>query len=208
MAGIFARLATLFGSSPDDTGTRDVRESTFVIHGVPVRVLNSRPDIETDTVIERLAEALALIGRYQPWRLRHIQRDIRHIQVERFACRGAFVPDDNVIITELTFLARRDISAAPVASSIIHEGVHARVHAMGVVRGPNDLPREERLCRRAELAFGRTLPAELGAPVIERALGSLALEDHDVAPIVDWNVAAERQQSVDRAASESNNRRA
>ena len=70
--------------------------------------------------------------RHQPWRLRHLQRDIRGIRVERFACRGAFLPDEGVIITELTFLARRDISAAPVASSILHEGVHARVEAMGV----------------------------------------------------------------------------
>jgi hypothetical protein len=44
------------------------------------------------------------------------------------------------------------------------------------------------------------LPEDLGAPVIERALLSLALEDHDVAPSVDWQEAQRRQDAVDRAA--------
>jgi len=111
------------------------------------------------------------------------------------------MPQDNVIITELTFLARRDISAAPVASSILHEGVHARVHAMGVYRTEAQLPREERLCRRAELAFGQALPPVLGAPVVERALASLSLDDRGVAPIVDWQEAQRRQDAADRNAS-------
>ena len=128
----------------------------FTIHGVPVLVSNSRADILTADVVERLSEALGLIATHQPWRLRHLQRDITAIRVERFACRGAYLPGERVIITELTFLARRDITAAPVASSIVHEGIHARVNAMGAHRDGEDMAREERLCRRAELAFGRT----------------------------------------------------
>ena len=102
-------------------------------------------------------------------------------------------------MTELTFLARRDISPATVASSIVHEGIHARVDRMGVSREMRDRAREERLCRRAELEFGQALPAELGLPVIERALGTMALADEEVAPEIDWNEAFDRQQSVDRA---------
>lgn len=189
-----SKVAALFGSDGSAS------PSTFVIHGVRVEVNNTRPDIATHDVLERLTESLDLIATYQPWRLRHLQRDVRAIRVERFACRGAFVPGDRAIITELTFLARRDITAAPVASSILHEGVHARVHAMGIERGEDDLPREERLCRRAELAFGHALPPELGAPVIERALASLALGDQEVAPTVDWRVAAQRISDVDGTA--------
>jgi DNA-binding transcriptional regulator YdaS (Cro superfamily) len=59
------------------------------------------------------------------------------------------------------------------------------------------MPREERLCRRAELEFGQALPASLGAPVIERAVASLALADQEVAPTIDWNEAMRRQQAVD-----------
>ena len=167
-------------------------------------VHNTHPDIATTDVIARLAEALDLIGTYRPWRLRHLQRDINAIRVERFACRGAYLPGERVIITELTFLARRDISAAPVASSIVPEGIHARVNVMGVHREGYDMAREERLCRRAELAFGLALPEELGAPVVERAMASLALDDQDVAPSVDWQEAQRRQDAVDRAAREAN----
>lgn len=202
MSGFFEKLAALF-HSPAATPDRASTAATVrtMLHGVPVEVINTRPDIATADVLARLDESLALIGRYQPWRLSHLRRDIRGIRVERFACRGAFVPQDNVIITELTFLARRDITAAPVASSILHEGVHARVHAMGVYRTTDQLPREERLCRRAELAFGLALPPELGAPVVERAMASLSLDDRGVAPTVDWQEAQRRQDAVDRHAS-------
>lgn len=171
-----------------------------VLRGVPVHIVNTRVDIATRDVLERLDEALALIAAHQPWRLRHLQRDVSAIRVERFPCRGAYDPSRREIITELTFLARRDITAAPVASSILHEGVHARVEAFGVRRAGRDAAREERLCRRAELAFGEALPPELGAPVIERARESLGLADAEVAPVIDWQEAARRQDALDQAA--------
>ena len=173
---------------------------SHVMHGIPVSVENTRPDIATADVLARLDEALALIERYQPWRLRHLQRDLDEIRVVRFPCRGAWIPNEGACVTELTFLARRDISAAPVASSIIHEGMHARVDRMGVSRTSRDRAREERLCRRAELEFGRALPADLGAPVVQRALESLDLADQDVAPAIDWNEALRRQNEIDRRA--------
>jgi len=167
------------------------RVESHVIRGIPVSV---------EDVLARLDEALALIERYQPWRLRHLRRDLNEIRVVRFPCRGAWIGDEGACVTELTFLARRDISAAPVASSIIHEGMHARVDCMGVSRQGRDRAREERLCRRAELEFGRALPADLGAPVVQRALESLELADQDVAPAIDWNEALRRQNEIDRRA--------
>jgi hypothetical protein len=103
-------------------------------------------------------------------------------------------------MTELTFLARRDISPAPVAASILHEGMHARVDRMGVRREGRDRAKEERLCRRAELEFGLALPHELGADVVLRARESLMLADENVAPTIDWTEALHRQDEVDRAA--------
>jgi hypothetical protein len=176
----------------------------YDVRGFRVVVENTRPDIATSDVLARLDEALALIEAHQPWRLAHLRRDLAAFRVARFPCRGAFFPDERVCLTELTFLARRDITAAPVAASIVHEGMHARAHAVRVRWGgpadPDALPREERLCRRAELDFGRALPESLGAPVVERALATLAMEDRDVAPSVDWAEAARRVAAVDRAA--------
>ena len=168
------------------------------VRGFEVVVENTRPDIRTADVLQRLDEALALIEQAQPWRLRHLRRDLSGFWVVRYACRGAYFPDERACMTELTFLARRDITAAPVAASIIHEGMHARVDRMGVRREGRDRAREERLCRRAELEFGLALDPALGAPVVERALASLQLADEDVAPAVDWREAQRRVDEVDR----------
>lgn len=180
--------------------------SRHSLHGIAVELRNAREDIADSEVLFRLGEALDLLAEHAPRRLWHLQRDVRGIRVERFPTRGAFLPGEQVILTELTFLARRDISAAPVASSILHEGVHARVHAFRgrVMKGwpaVPDMAREERLCRRAELAFGLSLPPELGAPVVARARESLALADAEVAPSVDWQLARQRQAAVDRGDS-------
>jgi hypothetical protein len=173
---------------------------THEIRGFRVVVENTRPDIETARVLARLDEALALIERHQPWRLAHLRRDLLRIRVARFPCRGAYFPLERTCLTELTFLARTDITAAPVASSIVHEGMHARVSQMGVSPEQRDAAREERLCRRAELEFGLSLPPALGAPVVERASASLTLADAEVAPAIDWNEALARQAAVDRGA--------
>ncbi len=173
---------------------------TYRVRGLPVVVVNTRPDIRTGDTLERLDEALGLIERWQPWRFAHLRRDVGAIHVVRWPCRGAWLPGQRACVTELTFLARRDISAAPVAASILHEGVHARIDRIGVRPASRDGAREERICRRAELAFGRALPAALGAPVIERAEQSLALADEDVAPVIDWAEARRQQDEIDARA--------
>lgn len=172
------------------------------IRGLRVVVDNTRPDIATADVLQRFSEAIDLIDSYQPWRLRHLRRDVREIRIIRFPSRGAFQPHERAIITELTFLARRDISAAPIAASILHEGMHARIEAMALADESRDSAREERICRRIELSFGESLPAALGAPVAERAAWALGLSDEEVAPQVDWTIATQRQEAIDRTARE------
>src|SRR5690242_20926871 len=167
-------------------GVEPAGGEVYEVRGFPVFVDNTRPDIDTPAVLERLDDALALIERTQPWRLAHMRRDLLRFVVIRYPCRGAFFPQTRECMTELTFLARRDITAAPVAASILHEGMHARVHGMGVRPEFKDPAREERLCRRVELEFGLALPEELAGPVIERARASLELADEEVAPTIDW----------------------
>ncbi len=196
MTSFFKRLgdaiAGALGAAPTET---------YEIRGFSVIVENTRPDIDTACVLSRLDEALALIETHQPWRLAHLRRDFRRIWVVRYPCRGAYLPATRTCMTELTFLARKDITAAPVAASILHEGMHARIDRMALRPDSFDSAREERICRRAELEFGRDLPADLGAPVIQRAIESLALSDENVAPIIDWDVARERLRTVDAAAT-------
>jgi len=168
------------------------------IHGLPVRILNMRPDIHTEQVVQRLAEALDLISSYAPRRYRRLRTDLAGFVVERFACRGAFFPASRECLVELTFTVNPQVSLPEIAASIVHEATHARVSRWCGTLPPECRAREERLCRRAELDFGLRLPD--GAVVVRRAQDSLALAEQDVAPTVDWREAARRVAEIDAAA--------
>ncbi|MGH7656828.1 MAG: hypothetical protein ACREL6_01250, partial [Gemmatimonadales bacterium] len=165
------------------------------IRGFAVTVRNSRPGIDTDLVLSRLDEALGLIEQYTPHYFRHLQRDFSRI---RYACRGAFFPADRTCMVELTFVANPAFSLAEVAATIIHEGMHARLHRLGYSLEHADRARQERFCRRAEIEFGSIVPG--GEPVMHRATESLAIDDEDVAPEIDPELAARRVAEADAAA--------
>jgi hypothetical protein len=163
-----------------------------------VGVENTRADIETSDVLSRLGQALDLIDRYTPHYGRHLRRDFAGILVQRYPCRGAYSPDSRTCLVELTFCVNAEISLAQIAATILHEGMHARLHTLGSSMDFADRPREERFCRRAEIEFGQLVPG--GEPVVRRAMESLALNDDEVAPRIDWNVAAQRIAQADQDA--------
>jgi len=169
--------------------------SHHTVRGIRVTVENTREDIETGDVVRRLDQAMALIDQYTPHYGRHLRRDIAGILVKRYACRGAYFPDTRTCLVELTFCVNATISQAQIAATILHEGMHARLHALGSSLEFADRPREERFCRRAEIEFGRLVPG--GEPVIERALGTLSLADDEVAPRIDERLAAQRIAQAD-----------
>ncbi len=175
----------------------------YVVHGMPVRIVNTRPDIRTENVVRRLGAALDLIAAYAPRCYRRLHHDLAGFVVERFACRGAFFPQSRECLVELTFTVNPQHTLPEVAASIVHEATHARVARWCGTTPPEARAREEQLCRRAELAFGLALPD--GGIVVQRARASLALEDQDVAPTVDWGEAARRIAEVDAAARRPGN---
>jgi hypothetical protein len=174
-----------------------------VVRGIRVDVVNTRPDIDTDHVLRRADAVIGLVERHQPWRVRHLRRDLARILVQRFACRGAYFPDERTCLLELTFMVNPSFTDAQVAATLVHEGMHARLDRFceyfGVPPFPNRRARHERICRRAELEWGLAVPG--GEAVVSRALESLALEDEAVAPVVDWREAERRIAEVDREAS-------
>jgi hypothetical protein len=167
-----------------------------IVRGIPVTVVNTRPDIDTDHVLRRLEAALDLIAQYQPWRFRRLQHDVAQILVRRYPCRAAYHPPSRTCLVELTFLANPDFSTAQLGASIVHEAIHARLDRMGVRVLPQQKAREERLCRMAEVEFGLAVPN--GQPVVERARAALDLSDEEVAPVIDWAEANRRVVSADR----------
>ena len=166
-----------------------------VVHGFPVRILNTRPDIDTEQVVARLTAALDLIAAHAPRRYRRLRTDVAGFVVERFPCRGAYFPDTGECLVELTFTVNPQHGLPEIAASIVHEATHARVARRCGALGANLRAREERLCRRAELEFGRAVPD--GVIVVQRAEASLALADREVAPAIDWAEAARRVAQVD-----------
>ena len=165
------------------------------IRGMRVSILNTRRDIATRDVIERLTGALDLIATYAPRRFRRLQQDFSGIMVRRFPCRGAFFHGSRECLVELTFTVNPRHTLAEIAASIVHEATHARVARMCDPLPAEQRPREERLCRKAELEFGLALPD--GAVVVERARSSLTLADQEVAPAVDWAEASRRVATAD-----------
>src|SRR3954465_1882338 len=166
--------------------------------GLPVVVDNTRPDITTTDVVARLDRSLALIERHVPHHFRHLQRDFASIVVRRFACRGAYFHEQRACLVELTFTVNPDFSDAEVAATILHEAMHARLHVLGFPLEMEDRARQERFCRRGEIEFGSLVPG--GEKVVERARWTAALDDEEVAPVIDPRLAAQRIAEVDREA--------
>lgn len=168
------------------------------IRGIPVTLINTRPDIESADVFSRLDAALALIEQYQPSHFRRMRRDFSRIEIRRFPCRGAYFPETRICLVELTFVVNRDFTPTQVAATILHEAMHARLDNAGVRHDAVSAAKHERFCRRAEVEFGMLAPD--GAPVVERALASLASADDEVAPVIDWELAGRRVADADIAA--------
>ena len=174
------------------------------VRGLRVVVDNTRPDISTTDVLQRLDLALGLIERYAPSHFRRLRRDFDHILVQRYACRGAYLPDRRACMVELTFAVNRDFTPSQVAATILHEAMHARLHRLGFPLEMADRARQERFCRRAEIEFGQAVPD--GAPIVERALATLDARDEEVAPHIDPMLAARRVADADREAMEAHRR--
>lgn len=168
-------------------------------------VENTRADIETAAVLRRLGEALDLIDRYTPDYGRQLRQDFAEILVTRYACRGAYFPASRTCLVELTFCVNPEISLPEVAATILHEGRHARLHALGSEMAFADRPEEERFCRRAEIEFGRLVPG--GDAVVRRAVDALALTDEEVAPRIDPSLAAVKIAQADQAVGHEHKRR-
>lgn len=169
-----------------------------VLDGLPVTVVNTRPDIETAQVFSRLEAALGLIRRHTPHYYRHLRRDFAGILVKRYECRGAYLVEPRICLVELTFAVNPGFTESQLAATILHEAMHARLHRLGVAVEPADRARQERFCRRAEVEFGSLVPG--GEPIVQRALESLALGDVEVAPSIDRSLAVKRIAEADIAA--------
>jgi hypothetical protein len=149
------------------------------IHGIDVWIVNDGQFATTPELFDRIDAALRLVATHTPWRLRMMRRDFaRILLVRQDGVRAMFDQMRNCSL-DTYFVAT--FAPEQVASSIVHEGVHARLRGGGRVIPRDLIAWEERLCRKAELAFGLRLPD--GAAVVHRARAALAGSDADIAPL-------------------------
>jgi hypothetical protein len=180
------------------------RSDRRTIDGVPVWFLNERADIDTAQLIARFTEVLRLLGTYAPRNLRRLRTDVQAIWVKRWPNRGIFFHDTRLMVIDTTFVVNPTFTLAQVAATVLHEGVHARVTAMRVDRRFTSIADEERLCRRAEIAFGQLAPG--GAPVVARAMEILGMADHEVAPSINLAEADAKLRELRRTEGGAGNR--
>jgi hypothetical protein len=150
------------------------------IHGLLVVVTTVGTDVEPELAFRRVREALDLIAAHDPRCLSRMRRDLNVIWVRRHPlCRASHDPLLGACVIDLpNFVASDRFSAAEIAASIVHEATHARLKRAGVVYSAATAARIERICRKAELRFGRRLP-DNGAAVVERARGALEVLERD-----------------------------
>ncbi len=167
------------------------------IHGIDVWIVNDGEFASTEALFEKIGAALDLVARHTPWRLGPMRRDFARILLIRQDGVRAMLDAARNCSLDTYFVAT--FAAEQVASSIVHEGVHARLR-----RGGRQMPRdliawEERLCRKAELAFGLRLPN--GAAVADRARAALAGSDAQIAPLAgDIRLRSRRPRGNERLA--------
>jgi hypothetical protein len=147
------------------------------LRGLPVRVTIESSET-TAGLLAKMAAAIDLVARHQPQRFRRMREDMAGVSVEPLRThRAEFRRASRTCVLDTFFVDTFPVGL--VASSLVHEAMHARILAAGIA--DLDQPAEERACRRAELRFGLAIPD--GAAVVERARGALALDDRDVAPL-------------------------
>lgn len=163
------------------------------IDGVDVWLINDRQFATSEQLFDKIGAALGLVAKHAPWRLNAMRRDFARIFMHRQdGVRAMFDPMRNCSL-DTYFVAT--FTAEQVASSIVHEAVHARLR-----RGGRTVPRdliawEERLCRKAELAFGLRIPD--GDAVVQRARAALAGSDRDIAPLAGDIQLRQRRRGTD-----------
>lgn len=129
-------------------------ETAVLPNGFEIRSLPGEPRNEERR--QRVYAALELIDSLDLRRLRRIQRDISYIAVID-GSRSYYWPTGKTIVLRSSDVDRA--SSGMLASTIIHEGIHSRLHRGGFSYFPDAVRnRVESICVRAQLSFTKKLP--------------------------------------------------
>jgi hypothetical protein len=108
--------------------------------------------------VDRVAEALSLIRRYDPVNYRRCVRDLARIWVMALPGIGQFRGATATCELDGRFVLDENTSSELIASVIVHEPTHARLSRTGIRYEEKARVRIEQICIRRQLAFAATLP--------------------------------------------------
>ena len=132
-----------------------------LLDGLWIGVSNVTDHSSAD-ILDRVESALKVIRTYDPWRYRRLLQQLQRVWVKLQISRslGSYNSTLRACNLDLRYVLRHDVGAADIASTIVHEATHARLHRFGyseTIRG-----RIEALCRNQERAFADHLPQAEG----------------------------------------------
>lgn len=123
---------------------------------------------ERQVAFEKVEKALLAFQRYSPCHFSRFQRDVEKIYIGgEPSFWGQYVHSLRLVQLNPDYVVAEEISEESIASTLVHEGQHARLYRLGFDYDPSIRARIERLCFIAEKNFGRRLPN--GEKLIERA---------------------------------------
>lgn len=122
---------------------------------------------DADAVFGRVAEALDLLGHYDPEGKEQLRRDVRRLLFTETPGGNYFAGISTCRIG--TEFAKR-ASALTLCMMIVHEATHARLANGGMRYVGDQRERIERLCVEAEIAFAERVPGSEEAISKARAL--------------------------------------
>lgn len=168
------------------------RAEVHALFGITVRIAHGTAGMRA-TCLRKIEAALRLIHDYDPRRLRRIERDIDGIFVYKATGDlGCFHFSIRLVTLRSDYVLSPSNSAAEIASTLVHEGTHARLRALGFDYAPERRARIEAICHRSEIAFARRVPDSKG--LVEGAEWRLALDPSE------WGYQALQQRQLQELA--------
>ena len=129
------------------------------LHSIRVGVFNVWDERLEAEVFTKIAAALALLGAYEPRRLRRAARDIRRLWIKRTTYATAYYLEAwDMCVIDVTFATDEHTTPAKLAAVLVHEATHARFFNSGIRYTEPTRHRIEARCVAESVSFARTLP--------------------------------------------------
>ena len=128
------------------------------ILGVSVGVAADLPD--RDAVFAKITGAFELLQAHSDRSLDDMRRHTSGVLVwttTGAGVRGEWHSRARLVVLEQTYVCHKETLSREIASTLVHESTHARLHAKGFIYSGERRARIENVCFRRQLAFARRL---------------------------------------------------